>query len=292
MRVPLLDRLQFDLFRHYWINTAPNFTTFFLNSTAHYQHAYWNLAFPDEFGASNKDNSRDSRSVAILYGYQMMDRLLEDFFKLEEIHGAQLILLSGLSQQADPHAKMVYYRPKDIFVILSLLGISAESCLPVMAQQFSLKLGNKTSAEHALRKIENLRVEGVGQLFDVSVDDQGSVFFGSGIHSRVGDDALIIGFPDGQSRKFTMFMRDLGHSKTGVHHPSSVIWFKTGRQAAVPNPVSILDVVPTLIDIFGGDVEKAKKDLALGGKSLRTLIYPEIPLNSDILKKELLEVNS
>src|SRR5260370_21501317 len=40
-RVVLLDLLQFDLFSHYYRSLSPAFSTFFLNSTAHYQHAYW-----------------------------------------------------------------------------------------------------------------------------------------------------------------------------------------------------------------------------------------------------------
>src|SRR5262249_15823031 len=40
-RVALLDRLQFDLFAHYYRRLAPDFATFFSNSTAHLQHAYW-----------------------------------------------------------------------------------------------------------------------------------------------------------------------------------------------------------------------------------------------------------
>src|SRR5579885_635584 len=40
-RVVLLDKLQFDVFRYYFRKCKPDFATFFLNSTAHYQHSYW-----------------------------------------------------------------------------------------------------------------------------------------------------------------------------------------------------------------------------------------------------------
>jgi hypothetical protein len=48
-RVALADRLQFDLFRHYYRRMRPDFATFFINSTAHLQHAYWRYMDPEAF---------------------------------------------------------------------------------------------------------------------------------------------------------------------------------------------------------------------------------------------------
>src|SRR5438045_4964705 len=45
-RVALADRLQFDLFRHYYRRMRPDFATFFINSTPHLQHADWRHMYP------------------------------------------------------------------------------------------------------------------------------------------------------------------------------------------------------------------------------------------------------
>src|SRR4029077_3106105 len=51
-RVVLLDRLQLDVFENFYRRLRPAFSTFFLNSTAHYQHAYWDRMEPERFGGS------------------------------------------------------------------------------------------------------------------------------------------------------------------------------------------------------------------------------------------------
>ena len=67
---------------------AYDFSTFFLNSTAHYQHAYWHLAFPESFPFPDEATEGDPKREAILFGYQQMDRLLARFFELEHEGGA------------------------------------------------------------------------------------------------------------------------------------------------------------------------------------------------------------
>ncbi|RYZ60138.1 MAG: hypothetical protein EOP08_14870, partial [Proteobacteria bacterium] len=39
-RATILDKLQFDVFKWYWQRERPKFSTFFSNSTAHFQHLY------------------------------------------------------------------------------------------------------------------------------------------------------------------------------------------------------------------------------------------------------------
>src|SRR3954454_15154378 len=48
-RAVLLDKLQFDVFRWYYRRLQPKFATFFVNSTAHYQHLYWREMDPSPF---------------------------------------------------------------------------------------------------------------------------------------------------------------------------------------------------------------------------------------------------
>src|SRR4051812_7223489 len=48
-RAVILDKLQFDLFSHFYRKLKPSFSTFFLNSTAHFQHLYWRNMEPEKF---------------------------------------------------------------------------------------------------------------------------------------------------------------------------------------------------------------------------------------------------
>src|SRR5262249_24285708 len=48
-RASLMDLLQWDVFRRYYVLHRPAFSTFFLNSTAHYQHSYWRNMDPEAF---------------------------------------------------------------------------------------------------------------------------------------------------------------------------------------------------------------------------------------------------
>ena len=40
-------------------------------------------------------------------------------------------------------------------------------------------------------------------------------------------------------------------TRSGFHHPDGALWIRTGTHAVHPDPVSVLDVFPTLLDHFG-----------------------------------------
>jgi hypothetical protein len=71
-RATILDRLQWDIFRHYWKKKRPDFATFFLNSTAHFQHFHWREMEPHLFAAKNVATGEHTKD-AILVGYKAMD---------------------------------------------------------------------------------------------------------------------------------------------------------------------------------------------------------------------------
>src|ERR1700757_5055085 len=83
-RVALADRLQFDVFRHYYQRMRPDFATFFINSTAHLQHAYWRHMDPDAFSLKPSSQELANYRDAVLFGYQSMDALLRLFSTLAE----------------------------------------------------------------------------------------------------------------------------------------------------------------------------------------------------------------
>ena len=81
-RAVLLDRLQFDLFRSHWKRARPDFSTFFLNSTAHYQHLYWRNMEPEHFKVKPEPGEQAVYEDAILYGYEQMDRICGQLMEL------------------------------------------------------------------------------------------------------------------------------------------------------------------------------------------------------------------
>ena len=81
-RAAVLDQLQWDVFRHYYRKLQPAFSTFFINSTAHFQHSHWREMEPEAFGVSLDTGHLAEFRDAILYGYQQMDRLVGRFLSL------------------------------------------------------------------------------------------------------------------------------------------------------------------------------------------------------------------
>ncbi len=65
-----------------------------------------------------------------------------------------------------------------------------------------------------------------------------------------------ITLPDGGTVGFHETFYRIPHTKSGAHHPDSVLWFKTGQHSVEREKVSILDVFPTLLDYYGADAAR------------------------------------
>jgi hypothetical protein len=97
-RAVLLDKLQWDVFRHYYEKLRPALATYFLNSTAHLQHMYWRNMDPEAFRIQPTAAEQAEYGNAILYGYQEMDDILGRFLQLAD-ERTTLVLCTALSQQ-------------------------------------------------------------------------------------------------------------------------------------------------------------------------------------------------
>jgi hypothetical protein len=265
-RVVLLDKMQMDLFRHYWRLYQPDFATFFLNSTAHYQHGYWHCLFPESFASPADPAQIRKFGGAILFGYQQMDRLLETFFKFER-QDVMLILSTALSQHANIRKDKLYYRPKDARRLLTSLDIHPEMLQPVMSEQYSARFADQSAADEARKRLEGLSLDGL-PLFGFASAPPNTLFFGCDIHAAIDKNARIEGFDAGFLDIFYL----LPHTKSGVHHPDGVLWVKNGEHRVHSKKVSILDVVPTLLDHFGIDRNRLDPDKQMQGSSLLPLL--------------------
>jgi hypothetical protein len=251
-RVVLLDRFQYDVFEHYFRTLQPALSTFFLNSTAHYQHAYWDKMAPEAFGENPGLN--DQHADAIRFGYERMDALLGRFMKLAA-DDVSLVFCTALSQQPSSDFsradESMFYRVRDWRRFASDVNFrEAFTSTPVMSEQFFLQLDSAATAERAAQCLAELRLDDGSPLMAVE-QKENRVFTGCGIHRTVPPTATVRA-GDRAIPFFDLFYA-LDTSKPGVHHPAGVLWIRTAsRKAAVTmTPVPLTAVAPTVLSLVG-----------------------------------------
>lgn len=253
-RAVLLDKLQFDVFRFYTNKLRPDFATFFINSTAHYQHTYWRHMFPESFATKPSASEIAQYKNAILFGYQEMDKLLFDVFRLAR-DGTKLILASALSQKAflkrDESGGQHFYRLRNVDSLLQTLGISHESVLPVMTHQYVVTFKDQSNADEAMKTLKKLTYEG-SELFGFGRAEPKTIYFGSQVFSVVSKEAAIqVEGSDGRAIPFYDVFYRIEGTKSGCHHPDGVLWIYTGKHKVHAEKVSVLDIFPTVLNLCG-----------------------------------------
>jgi hypothetical protein len=252
-RVVLLDLLQYDVFRHYYRTLKPQFSTFFLNSTAHYQHAYWDSMDPDAFATAPDEETRKRYESAIQFGYQQMDRLLGRIIAMME-PDTTLMLSTALSQEPwrnhDTEGGGVFFRPRKLDELMQLAGVrDSYSVAPVMAEQFYLQFSSAEAAQDAVKRLLRVTVDGEACL---SVNSEGPrVFGGCRIYRAVADDALVC--VDEKRARFNEIFYQLQTSKSGMHNPDGMLWIRTPQHRHVVHDqkVPLRSIAPTILQHFG-----------------------------------------
>jgi len=257
-RAALLDKFQFDVFRWYFRTHRPTLSTFFLNSTAHYQHAYWDAMEPELFGRQDAGRERGDQAEAILYGYQQMDTLIGRFLRLAGKH-TTLVLATAMSQEPwighDNHGGGSFYRPRDFHTVTALAGIgSSPRISPVMTEQFFLEFGSEPEAIDAEAKLKALRFIEPDQPL-LSVERKGTrIFAGCSAHRDVATGVHIGTAAAGGRRSpfFDLFYK-VDTSKTGRHHPDGVLWVRRAPFAASSHAekLPLAAVAPSLLRMLG-----------------------------------------
>ena len=252
-RAVLLDRLQFDLFRWHWRRARPAFSTFFLNSTAHFQHFYWRNLEPDLFAVRPDEDEQRAHEGAVLFGYRQMDRLVGESMQMAD-ENTTLVLCTALSQQPcltyEESGGKVIYRPRDFERLLAFAGVTAaHRVAPVMAEEFHVFLDGEAAARQTEGQLGAMRVGDRPAL--VVRRDGAGLFCGCKIHGAVAPDATVSG-PRGTEAFFSLFYQVDG-VKSGMHHPEGLLWIRTPerRHAVHRDPLPLPEVYPRLIGLLG-----------------------------------------
>lgn len=255
-RAALLDQFQCDLFCHVYRKHRPDFSTLFLNSTAHMQHSYWRNMQPELFKLKPTTDEQRALGSAVLYGYQQMDRIVS---RLLRSLGADctIVLCSALSQQPcliyeDAGGKTAY-RPRDFSRFLQFAGIHAPcNVQPVMAHQFHLRFTCEADAAHAVSQLSRLQLDDGTRLLATQRSDA-AVFCGCAIFRTVSTDTRIRLEGTTATLAFDELLYRCVGLKSGMHHRDGVLWI---RQPDISHRVHAervpLDcVAPTLLALFG-----------------------------------------
>jgi hypothetical protein len=251
-RSAVLDRLYLDLFKHLYRRHRPDYATFFSNSTAHLQHAYWRHMEPEPFKIRPTDAEIRLYGSAVKFGYVMMDRMLREIVSLAGPNDL-IILATALSQQPflrkEDEGGQLFYRPRDIKAFLRRFGIEPTQVEPVMTHQFRLTFTAPDAMRSAAQTLESLHVDGT-RLIHISNASESGFVLGCSISRQLGPHAQIRGGEANQAGAFFDLFYQIDGMKSGCHHSDGILWLATG-EGRDQGRCSILDIFPTTLAALG-----------------------------------------
>jgi hypothetical protein len=253
-RATILDRLQLDVFRHYWHELQPHFATYFSNSTAHFQHMHWRNMEPHLFTVVPSAQEQAEYSDTIEYGYRSMDALLGEIMELAG-KDTTVVFVTALSQQPcltyEEQGGKIANRPIDFRAFLEWAGVKAPfKVAPVMTHYFHVAFDDeRTAAAEAVK----LRAVHAGGEVVLNVELNGNVLFcGCRLYHQL-DAKLMVenGTSVGSKPFFDLFYRIAG-LKSGMHYPDGMLWIRTPTRGhrVVTEKVPLERVAPMILDMF------------------------------------------
>lgn len=253
-RALILDRLQWDLFRAIYQRDKPKFATFFLNSTAHFQHFHWREMEPDLFKIKPSDADLETYGETILDGYRSMDRIVGQALALADSDTC-IVLCTALSQQPmlafeDGEGRQIF-RHRDIRQLLAFAGV-VEPCdyAPVMSQEFLLHCQSEEAAVRIAAQLESL-VMADGRPVMWATPKGIKIDAGCKVYSDPGS-MPVMAPAVGRSMPFPELFYPLESLRSGMHSPYGIFWVKAPGRAGrrVEEPVPLTRVFPTLVDLL------------------------------------------
>ena len=253
-RAVILDQLQWDVFSCIWQRQQPTFSTFFLNSTAHFQHMYWRNMDPSVFSVKPSQAEQEEYSNAVLFGYQKMDAIVDKCLKLMDSNTI-VVMATALSQQPclkyESSGGKEFYRPEDPHELFEFAGFAGNpEFAPVMSEQFRLFFTSEAEASAAEKALLGLRM-GDRPVMLARAEGNG-VFGGCTIFDRVPSDSMIVN-SKGVVRRFDELFYNCKLVKSGMHHPAGILWISMPARTSCihQEPVSLRTVAPTILSLLG-----------------------------------------
>lgn len=254
-RASILDLLQFDVFRSVYRRNKPLLSTLFFNSTAHYQHAFWRNMRPDLFTIKPSAKEQESKANAVLFGYQSMDRLLGEVFKMAS-RDTVIAFATALSQQPclswENDGGKTFYKPHAMDKALQFSGIDPSTCRiePVMSEQFHLRFADDAAAASAKALLDAVKLDTGVPVFGSRLEGH-SVFMGCRIFGdlpsgvRVTAGTRECGFND--------LFYQIEAIKSGMHHRDGMLWIRSPEVLghAHEGKMPLTHVLPMLMDKMG-----------------------------------------
>jgi hypothetical protein len=268
-RATILDRLQFDVFRHYYRKLRPTFSTFFVNSTAHFQHVYWRNLEPARFELKPTATDQRNYGDAVRYGYQCMDKIVGKVLAMAGDE-ATVVFATALSQQPcltyESVGGKIFHKPHSFEPLLRFAGIDPGSCTaePVMSEEFHLRFGDPATAERARQQLLALRL-GTEPVMNVRCEGA-DLMAGCAIFREVPPGTELRGH--GGASAFDTLFYAVDTTKSGMHHRDGMLWIRPpkgmrGRAAAGHVPLETL--APTMLSMLGLRPASAMKGAVLTG---------------------------
>jgi hypothetical protein len=253
-RATILDRLQWDVFRWYYVKTRPHLSTFFLNSTAHFQHTYWRNMDPEPFSVKPVAEEQREYDSAVLSGYQAMDHLVGECLRLADA-ATTIVFASALGQQPcllyEAIGGKAFYKPREPERFLAFAGITQpHRYSPVMSEQFHVYFDSETDAREAVARLTALRVNG-RPFMDARVAGV-EVFAGCNVFETVDHSATVDIPGTAPSARFLDLFYKVDVKKSGMHHPDGLLWIRTppGTHMARSDKVPLRSVAPTILSLL------------------------------------------
>jgi hypothetical protein len=252
-RAVILDRLLWDVFRFEWKRLQPTLATFFLNSTAHFQHYHWRDMEPERFALGGQEDRRAAE--AILLGYKRMDRIVRECIAMAGKQ-ATIVMATALGQQPmtiyDERGGKQIFKPRDATVLLRFAGYEGSfRYSPVMAEQFHLFFNNESDAADAHARLLALCVD--GQPLMEARRNGDVIFAGCAIIKSPPKGAEVVTSHKNKSVGFDVLFFPLQGIKSGMHHPDGLLWIRRphAAPATIERKVSLREIAPTLMTLCG-----------------------------------------
>ncbi|WP_324275612.1 alkaline phosphatase family protein [Blastococcus brunescens] len=175
LRAAFLDFLLTDTFITQWNRHRPTYATLMLNAAAHVQHHYM-------FSSPHYDGVHRNPGWYVAEGedpvgdiYRVYDAALGELFKLVDAHQVRLLVMTGLSQVANPEI-IYYYRPLDHSRLMELLNVQGVTKVePRMSRDFLVEFDTEEATRRGGALLSSVTMEDGSPLF--SVDNRGRTLF-------------------------------------------------------------------------------------------------------------------